>query len=75
VVHAVNYRKACGIGPARIDLRAPKGWDAASATAFSPEWPESREVRVAILDGRLSMLSPEFDTYLVLHVTEADAAT
>ena len=75
VAHAVNYRKGCAAGPAQLDVRAPEGWGTASARAFSPEWPEGRELSVEGGQSRLRMETPEFDTYLLLHLTKARTAS
>ena len=43
----------------------------ARVEALSPEWDGAQELECVVADGRARIATPEFDTYCLLHVTEA----
>lgn len=71
-LHMLNYRKGVGVGSGSVSVRLPEGWAGAMVELFSPEWDGGRPLECAISDGRIQMLTPQFDSYCVAHISGAD---
>jgi len=71
-LHMLNYRKGVGAGPASVSVRLPEPWTDVKVELFSPEWDGGRSLGCEVGEGLIQMVTPQFDSYCVAHITEAD---